>query len=356
METPQTITIRIPRVVTRVLRAGRVGWQNAGRRLSPSPGNVVFTLLIVGLLLWAQSAGALPLGRSPGAVSSSTHTIAYQGRLADAAGAPLTGTYSIIFRLYSAASGGVPLWEEQWTGPNGVSVSDGLFNVMLGSLVPVPLAVVTGNNTLWLGVTVGTDDEMAPRVQLGSVPFAVQALTVPDGSVTTLKIADGAVTQEKLAEGIQLGLSADVLHWNGTDTSFSATGEPQDRLILPTSIVVTIPAGETHVYSVFYHGVFNYDDDVSTPPGNPYFYASWGLSLLANDQVVGQQIQVSQTGYRALWSAVGNGFWMVPIRASWLIELDSGTYTLQLKLNGYSDGTMSSGYLRSPQVQAVRLH
>jgi hypothetical protein len=51
---------------------------------------------------------------------------------------------------------------------------------------------------------VGTDDEMQPRVQLGSVPFAVQALTVPDGSITTAKIADGAVTQAKLASDVNL--------------------------------------------------------------------------------------------------------------------------------------------------------
>ena len=50
----------------------------------------------------------------------------------------------------------------------------------------------------------GTDDEMEPRVQLGSVPWAVQALTVPDGSITTEKIADGAVTQAKLGPDVNL--------------------------------------------------------------------------------------------------------------------------------------------------------
>ncbi len=56
---------------------------------------------------------------------------------------------------------------------------------MLGSLNPIRQDVTTGHDQLFLGITVGTDDEMTPRVQLGSVPFAVQALTVPDGSVTT---------------------------------------------------------------------------------------------------------------------------------------------------------------------------
>ena len=172
-------------------------------RFLPTPGNVIFTLLMIGLLLWVSSAGALPL-RLLGPDAPSTNTIAYQGRLADAGGAPLTGTYSIIFRLYSTAAGGVPLWEEQWTGTNGVRVSDGLFNVMLGSLTSIPQAVVTGSNILWLGITVGTDNEMAPRVQLGSVPFAVQALTVPDSSVTTAKIADQAVTQAKLAPDVSV--------------------------------------------------------------------------------------------------------------------------------------------------------
>lgn len=167
----------------------------------PTPGNVIFTLILLVSLLWAQSVGAISLG-APALATTSTAGIPYQGRLADKNGAPLTQTVNMIFRLYAAASGGSPLWEEQWTGANSVQVSDGLFNVMLGSLTPIPQTVITGNNNLFLGITVGTDSEMSPRVQLGSVPFATQALTMPDGSIKTATLADGAVTKAKLDPAI----------------------------------------------------------------------------------------------------------------------------------------------------------
>ena len=168
------------------------------QKLLPTPGNVIFTLLLIGGLLIAQNSGAFPLFAAPNAQTASTGTIAYQGRLADAGGNPLTDTVNMTFRLYAAAGGGAPLWEEQWTGANSVQVSDGLFNVMLGSVNPIGQAVITGNSNLFLGITVGTDSEMSPRVQLGSVPFATQALTVPDGSITAEKLAAGAVTKAKL--------------------------------------------------------------------------------------------------------------------------------------------------------------
>lgn len=171
----------------------------------PSRGNVLFTLVLIAVLVWAQSAGALPGPAAPNAPAASTNTIAYQGRLADTAGVPLTGLYPMVFRLYNAPGAGAsPLWEENWVGSNSVQVSDGLFNVMLGSLTSISQSIVTDNGTLWLGITVSTDDEMTPRVQLGSVPFAVQANTVLNGSITTEKIADGAVTQAKLGADVNL--------------------------------------------------------------------------------------------------------------------------------------------------------
>lgn len=119
------------------------GW----RWLLPTSGNVIFTLLVIGSLLWAQRVGAISLG-APLAATTSTAGIPYQGRLADKNGAPLTQTVNMIFRLYAAAGGGSPLWEEQWTGANSVQVSDGLFNVMLGSLTPIPQNIINLSSEL----------------------------------------------------------------------------------------------------------------------------------------------------------------------------------------------------------------
>jgi hypothetical protein len=173
------------------------------RRLAPflpSPGSVVFTLLMIGLLVWAQSAGALG-ALVPNQQTTSTSTIPYQGRLGDIGGNPLTGSYPMVFRLYDVASGGTPIWEESWAGSNSVAVNDGLFNVMLGSISPISQNVFISEDSLWLGISVGSDDEMNPRVQLGTVPFAIQALTVQSDSITSEKIVDGAVGTDDLTDG-----------------------------------------------------------------------------------------------------------------------------------------------------------
>ena len=112
---------------------GRSRWPTLVRWFLPNGG----TLLLIAILIFTQNVWAGSTLRNLAAENAaSTGTIAYQGRLADSSGTPLTQTLAMSFRLYSAVTGGAPLWSEQWSGPNGVKVSDGLFNVMLGNLTP----------------------------------------------------------------------------------------------------------------------------------------------------------------------------------------------------------------------------
>ncbi|MEM7533827.1 MAG: hypothetical protein AAF639_16705 [Chloroflexota bacterium] len=241
----------------------------------PSKGNVVFTLLAIGCLIWTQNAGATLLG-APAVQTTSTETIPYQGRLADASGDPLTDTVDMSFQLYNTASGGAPLWTEQWVGSSAVQVSDGLFNVMLGSLSLIDPSVMTDNNNLFLGVTVATDDEMTPRVQIGSVPLAVHALTVPNGSITSEKLADGAVTAEKLDSSATFHLLAEktcddscasILEENLEDGWHDIKGDSDDELI---SVTVTTNGGnllltmstryQTNIATGRHCGIYVYQD------------------------------------------------------------------------------------------------
>ena len=75
------------------------------------------------------------------------HEINYQGWLGTADDTTgVTGTFTMQFRLYTQETGGTAVWEE--THPN-VNVSNGIFNVILGSVNPIPAEIFTGV-PLWL--------------------------------------------------------------------------------------------------------------------------------------------------------------------------------------------------------------
>ncbi|HVS79445.1 MAG TPA: hypothetical protein VHF05_00525, partial [Candidatus Paceibacterota bacterium] len=100
--------------------------------------------------------------------------INYQGKLADSSNVAVAdGTYQMSFSLYTAATGGSPIWTESWSGANKVQVTSGLFSVMLGS--HQSLSGVNFNQPLYLGVTIESDSEMTPRKALGAVPAAFEA-------------------------------------------------------------------------------------------------------------------------------------------------------------------------------------
>ncbi len=109
-------------------------------------------------------------------LAGGTPTTNYQGKLTNTSGVSVSdGNYNIRFNLYTVASGGSPIWSEEYTGGNKISVSKGLFSTLLGSVNP--LNGIDFNQPLYLGVEVGGtggspswDGEMTPRKVLGAVP------------------------------------------------------------------------------------------------------------------------------------------------------------------------------------------
>ena len=70
----------------------------------------------------------------PGAGTPPPERVNYQGVLRSAAGAPLTGSYDVVFRFFNAASGGSELVIDSHlaAGTGAVVASGGLFSVPLG--------------------------------------------------------------------------------------------------------------------------------------------------------------------------------------------------------------------------------
>lgn len=163
-------------------------------RWVPSPGNIFFTLFIAGLLIMTQQAWATTT-QSINAPGPSATTINYQGRLADDAGNPQTNTFGMSFAIWDAASGGSIIWGPE--NHSAVPVTNGLFNVGLGSQTSGGIPTTVWNGDRYLEITVG-GETLAPRELIRSVPIAGMALTIPDGAVTTSKIASGNVTRDQL--------------------------------------------------------------------------------------------------------------------------------------------------------------
>ncbi|MFO0882160.1 MAG: hypothetical protein U0491_01805 [Candidatus Saccharimonadales bacterium] len=124
--------------------------------------------LIPTLLLF----GILGLGVISTTVVHATinNQISFQGKLTNPDGTNVTnGTYSIVFSLYTVASGGAAVWTET---QGSVSVTDGIFQVNLGSVTSLPGSVDFNSGSIYLGVKVGADPEMTPRILFTASPYA----------------------------------------------------------------------------------------------------------------------------------------------------------------------------------------
>ncbi|HEX2896900.1 MAG TPA: hypothetical protein VHP63_02490 [candidate division Zixibacteria bacterium] len=114
--------------------------------------------------------------------------INYQGVLSDSDGDPIVATTGVTFRIWLTPTGGSPLWTEVHSiSPD----SSGRFNVILGSITPLPDSAWDGPDA-FLGITVASDPEMA-RQRLISMPYSMRVSSVDGaaGGNITSKVSIG---------------------------------------------------------------------------------------------------------------------------------------------------------------------
>lgn len=159
--------------------------------------------------------------------------INFQGKLTNPDGTNVSnGSYSLRFRIYTdpSADSGDPCsnsckWEET---QGSVSITDGIFNVALGSGTALSGSVDFNTSALYLSVKVGGDPEMSPRIRFTASPYAFNADRV--GGLATTSLV-------QLAQGTQTDSSA-----TSPSISINKTGA--------TAPIIEIQRGGTNVFTV----------------------------------------------------------------------------------------------------------
>lgn len=216
------------------------------------------------------------------------HLLNYQGRLTNAGGMPLVGTYSVIFAIYGAPTGGFPQWQETHSVTTD---NQGLFTVTLG-LINTTLDDFMYSSSRYLGITVGVDPELAPRTQLVSCPYALRVETISGarggqitgytsvisggGSGTAFDVVSYNPTAALTNVGMRgyadnstiqnIGVHGIAYDANGTSNSAAIYGEGRSHL--GGSIWAGYFDGWVSVTGVFYAGAKFFKIDDPTDPAN----------------------------------------------------------------------------------------
>lgn len=155
-------------------------------------------LLVITGWTFAQSES---INQSSKNESNIPQIMSYEGYITDNNGQPLAdGQYDFTFALYTEPTGGSSVWKEVH---NSVPVVNGFIQLFLGRGTPPNPLSLPFNSPYFLGIKVGNNAEMEPRLELTATGYSYRARIadeVADGSVTTEKIAPASVTDEKIKD------------------------------------------------------------------------------------------------------------------------------------------------------------
>ena len=215
----------------------------------------------------------------------------YQGILRGVDGNPIAdGEYDMVFRIYDDL---IPTANVLWIEDHsGVAVYEGRFGVTLGYSTPIPTDLFSASPDRFVGVTVDSFAEMAPRLRLSAVPYAFQS--------------------EHAANGVPVGA---VIDWWRPDASLNDTTLPNladkfVRGVTDVNAIGTSGGSENH----------DHTGTTSTDGDHDHVWATWD---------------------NLTWSAIGNSGEVLKPIITWNNGMDAdgtGYYPLAV------DSTQSQTY------------
>ncbi len=147
--------------------------------------------------------------------------LSYQGFIKASNGSLLPdGTYTVIFRIYEEATGGVDLWSEE----HEIYLKSGMISATLGESTSFTFS--TKMNYLEIQVN---GDVMTPRQKMTSVTYAFHAESsqkiTTDSTTYTFPLEDGTSGQSLTTDGSGSLSWTTVEGGSSSSTSLSATGD-----------------------------------------------------------------------------------------------------------------------------------
>lgn len=183
-------------------------------------------------------------------------TINFQGKVVNkTAGTNVANnTYTMIFSIYDKPSGGTQLWTET----DSVTVTDGIFRVVLGAGTAFPANMNWNQNGLFLDITFNSE-QMGSRVQLTAVPYAFNA-----GQVDGLTVQDSTTGASSTSAILKLGDATTQKTFDLGTNNLAFTTSGTTTLTLPTAGTLAILGANTFTGTQTFSGIAT---DITTGTG-----------------------------------------------------------------------------------------